>query len=99
MATVKKALRVERDLEVIWDYIANDNPEAAERCLRKIEAQFRNLARHPFAGRERKELFPGLRSFPAGNFIIFYLPLPEGQGIQIVRIIEGHRDIGPEMFG
>jgi toxin ParE1/3/4 len=98
MAVVKKALCVERDLEVIWDYIANDNPEAAERCLREIASQFQNLARHPFAGRARKELFPGLRSFPVGNYIVFYLPLPKGEGVQIVRVIEGHRDIGPEMF-
>jgi hypothetical protein len=36
MSTLRKALRIERDLEVIWDYLAADNPEAVERCLAKL---------------------------------------------------------------
>lgn len=98
MPTLRKALRVERDLEVIWDYIAADNPEAAERCLRQIDAQFQKLARSPFLGRDRKDLAARLRSFPVGNYVIFYQPLGGSDGVEIVRVIEGHRDITPEMF-
>lgn len=99
MPEVRIALRVERDLEAIWDFIAPDNPEAAERTLRRIDEQFRKLALHPLLGRERSDLSAGLRSSVVGNYVIFYLPLPGGQGIQVVRVIEGHRDIEPEMFG
>ena len=98
MAKVIRALRVERDLESIWDYIAADNPEAAERCLREIDAQFSKLAAYPLMGRARKDLAPGLRSFPLGNYIIFYLPVTKKSGVQIVRVIEGHRNITPEEF-
>jgi len=98
MPTLRKALRVERDLEVIWDYIAADNPEAAERCLRQIDAQFHKLARSPFIGRGRKDLAERLRSFAVGNYVIFYQPLDGSDGVEIVRVIEGHRDIKPEMF-
>jgi len=97
MPTLRKALRVERDLEAIWDYIAADNPEAAERCLRQIDAQFQKLARSPFVGRERKDLAPRLRSFAVGNYLIFYQPLAS-DGVEIVRVIEGHRDITLDMF-
>ena len=98
MAKVIRALRVERDLESIWDYIAADNPEAAERCLREIDAQFSKLAAYLLMGRARKDLAPGLRSFPLGNYIIFYLPVTKKSGVQIVRVIEGHRNITPEEF-
>ncbi len=98
MPNVKKALIVERDLEIIWDYIAADNPEAAERCLRQIDAQFQMLAKHPFLGRERKDLAVGLRSCAVGNYVVFYQPMVSGEGVEIVRVIEGHRNISPEMF-
>jgi toxin ParE1/3/4 len=98
MATLRKALRVERDLAAIWDYIAADDPEAAERCLRQIDAKFHRLARSPLIGRVRKDLAASLRSFAVGNYVIFYQPLIGNEGVEIVRVIEGHRDITPEMF-
>jgi len=55
------------DLIDIWNYIADDNEAAADRLLDRIE--------QPKAGRERAELAPGLRSFPVGNYLLFYLPL------------------------
>ncbi len=42
-------------------------------------------------GRSRPELGPDLRSFPVGNYMIFYQPLDEG--IEIVRIISAARDV------
>ena len=39
-----------RDLSQIWDYIAEDNPVAADRVLREIDAQCRQLARSPELG-------------------------------------------------
>ena len=98
MPAFRKALRAERDLEVIWDYISANNPEAAERCLRQIDAQFHKLARSPFIGRDRKDLAPRLRSFAVGNYVIFYQALAGSDGVEIVRELEGHRNITPEMF-
>jgi len=50
------------------------------------------LADNPGLGRARDELRPGLRSFSAGRFLIFYRPLDNG--IQVVRVVHGARDIG-----
>ena len=52
------------------------------------------LSEQPKAGRERPELAPGLRSFPVGNYLLFYLPLPGG--IDLVRVLSGYMDIGAD---
>jgi toxin ParE1/3/4 len=52
------------------------------------------LAETPFAGRERSELREGLRSFPVGNYLIFYVPTPDG--VEVVRVMHGRQDIGAD---
>jgi toxin ParE1/3/4 len=52
------------------------------------------LVENPLAGRERRELRDSLRSFPAGNYVIFYVPLPDG--VEIIRVMHGRQDIGPD---
>ena len=42
-------------------------------------------------GRARPELAAELRSLPVGKYTIFYLPL--SNGVQIVRVLHGARDI------
>jgi toxin ParE1/3/4 len=89
-----KRPQVDLDLDSIWDFIANDNPIAADRVLDRIGEVLDMLLRNPLAGRERPELAPSLRSFPAGNYIVFYLPLNDG--IEAVRILSGYLDITSE---
>ena len=89
-----KSPQTEVDLGAIWDYIAADNLRAADTLLVRIEAAFDMLAETPFAGRERSELRIGLRSFPVGNYLIFYIPTPEG--IEVVRVMHGRQDIGSD---
>ena len=35
-------------------------------------------------------------SFPAGNYLLFYLPLPGG--IDLMRVLSGYMDIGSDDF-
>jgi len=44
----------ERDIEEIWDFIAHDNPEEAEKFIRRLEEQIETLERFP----ERCPLIP-----------------------------------------
>ena len=81
----------EADLDDIWWYIAQDNPEAADCLLDRIEERCRALARFPEMGASREELMPGLRSLPIGNYVVFYLQIEDG--IEIVRVLPGMRDI------
>jgi len=60
----------------------------------RIEEAFDMLAQMPLAGRSRTELAAGLRSFPVGNYLIFYVPLPDG--IEVVRVMSSRRDVDTE---
>lgn len=86
---------VDRDLEEISDFIAADNPRAATRFLKAVEATFERLADMPGLGarwEEFKTPFPDLCYWPMPryrNYVIFYRPLPDG--VQIVRVVHGGR--------
>ena len=91
MLRILKRPEAENDIEEIWLYIAQDNPDNADRLLDEIEETSRKLVQFTSMGRNRYELYPGLKSFPVGKFIIFYLPI--SGGLEIVRILHGMRDI------
>lgn len=91
MPIVLKRPKALGDLADIWDYIADDSEERADAIVAAIDAKFRTLSQHLAMGRRRDELAPGLRSFPAGRYVIFYLPLTDG--VDIVRVLHGSRDI------
>jgi toxin ParE1/3/4 len=50
----------------------------------------------PGCGREEPKLGADLRSFPVGSYLIFYRPA--ANGIALVRVLHGARDINPEYF-
>jgi toxin ParE1/3/4 len=49
------------------------------------------LVENPLAGRVRLDLGANLRSFPIGNYVIFYVPIPDG--VEVVRVMHGRQDI------
>ena len=79
------------DLEDIHDFVAQDSPSAAARLVALIRERCFLLDDNPLMGRSRSELAPDLRSFPIGNYIIFYRPADNG--VQILRVVRGSRDI------
>jgi toxin ParE1/3/4 len=81
------------DLDEIWLYIARDHPDAADKYIHATISRFLTLASVPHMGRERAELSPGLRSFVVGHHVIFYRLFVDG--IEIVRVLDGVRDIPP----
>lgn len=91
MPIILKRRRVLGDLAEIWDYLADDGEARADAFLTMMDGKFQLLSEHPALGRRREELAPGLRSFPAGRYVIFYLPVPNG--VDIVRVLHGARDI------
>jgi toxin ParE1/3/4 len=91
MPSVLCTSRANLDLVEIALNIAKENPSAADRWLDRFDAKCKTLAQMPELGRERPDLAPGLKGLPFGNYIIFYRLIPEG--IQVVRILHGARDI------
>jgi toxin ParE1/3/4 len=94
MPTLLIKPRARTDLYNIWRYISDYNPEKADEVIDTIQAQFQVLSEHKHAGRRRKELGRSLRSFPAGDYVIFYRPLKDG--IEVVRILHSSRDIASQ---
>lgn len=92
MPEVQRSPEARTDLLQIWLYLAERNPQAADRLLDLIDQKCRLLAEMPGMGRGRPELRPNLRSFPVGRLLIFYRPLGD-DGIEIVRIVRGGRDL------
>lgn len=85
----------ELDLIQIFDYVADasGSAEIARRFAAAIVAQCYKLARLPSTlGRPRPELRPDLRSMPFRGYVIFFRYL-EGGVLELVHIIEGHRDV------
>ena len=93
---VRNTVLAEQDLEEIWLYIAADNIVAADALLDKVAAKSTLLASNPELGRSRPEIHEGLRSFPVGNYILFYRP--EAGGIELTRVLHGARDIDRQLL-
>lgn len=93
---ISRTPRARLDLVEVWSYIADDNEAAADQVLRCIDSVLSMLADTPLAGRARPELRPEIRSFPVGNYILFYRVLPDA--VDVVRVLSRYRDIGQEDF-
>ena len=80
------------DLVAIWEFIAEDSPRSARQLIERIIVVCdTTLADNPRIGRSRQELASELRSFPLQDYTIFYRPVDEG--VEIVRVLHGNRDI------
>ena len=88
---IRYAPAARRDLDEIWDFIADDNPEAADRVIDRLRDVIQKLAEWPGMGRARPELGSSYRSFPVDDIVIFYRPV--GSGIEILRCAHGARRI------
>jgi toxin ParE1/3/4 len=84
------------DLLEIWAHIARHNLAAADRLAERFSEVFEKLADSPTIGRSVDWLFPELRRFPVGDYLIFYVCSKDG--VVIVRVVHGARDIAPELF-
>lgn len=80
-----------QDLDEIWDYIAEDSPEAADHFIDKVEKQCRLLAEFPNIGTRCDNIYPALRFLVVDKYLLFYLPLDDG--IEVVRVLHGARDL------
>jgi toxin ParE1/3/4 len=80
------------DRERIWDYYVRvAGRHTAEKILREIAEVIALIEDHPFAGRARNEVRPGLRSFPTAPHIVFYRVANDTP--EVVRVLDGRQDI------
>jgi len=62
MPRVLRRPQAAEDIAEIWDYIAEDNLDAADRWVDRLDEQFQLLATQPLMGRACDELAPDIRS-------------------------------------
>jgi plasmid stabilization system protein ParE len=82
----------DRDLDGIWDYIAEDNIDAADQWITRLFEAFEAIGDSPGIGNKREDLtvYPGL-FWPVGAYLIVYwaTSLP----VEIVAVTQGARDV------
>jgi toxin ParE1/3/4 len=80
------------DLFDIWLYIAARHSDAfADAIYDRIEESCARLARHPQLGRARPEIAPEARALVIERWLALYRLTDHGA--QIVRIVDGARDL------
>ncbi|MBB6142147.1 toxin ParE1/3/4 [Silvibacterium bohemicum] len=83
-----------RELDEIWHYIAEQSGsfEIADRVVDSITDRFLAIVHSPGIGRSRDDLQPGYRSFPVGQYVIFYRS--DDDRVEILHILHSKRDLG-----
>jgi plasmid stabilization system protein ParE len=91
------SVAAELDLDQIWEYIAQDNLDAADRWIEKLFEAFESLAQSPAIGHKREDLTSlPILFWPVGAYLILYRV--QAGGIEIAAVTQGSRDI-PAFLG
>jgi plasmid stabilization system protein ParE len=81
-----------QDLQELWDYIATENLDAADRMIDTLFAAFERLAAMPGLGHRREDLTDRpLRFWTVDTSLVIYRA--ERTPIEIVAVTRGGRDI------
>ncbi len=78
-----------RDLEEIGDFIARDNPAAADRVVTRILDQAEGLTIHPHVGRPGR--VPGTRELVIADTPYLVPYRVRGDDVQILAVLHGAR--------
>lgn len=92
MAEVRLRPRARADIDAIWDYtITTWGVQQARYYVNGLRDVCTKLADNPELGKCRDELYNGLRVYPSGKHLVFYLVMENG--IDVVRILQGSMDV------
>ncbi|HYT58930.1 MAG TPA: type II toxin-antitoxin system RelE/ParE family toxin [Haliangiales bacterium] len=81
-----------RDLVEIWEYIARENLDAADRVEQEIQQAILMLARNPELGHLRRDLTSKpVRFWAVHSYLVIYDP--DARPLEVVRILSGYRDV------
>lgn len=86
---VIRSSRADQDLIEIWSYVAKDNPNAADRLLRRLDERVQKLQDYPEQGEALPNSNAGMRRIVEGSYLIFYQILDDV--IRVVRVLHTSR--------
>jgi len=90
---IKLSNSIERDLLLIADYMADENPQRAIKFIRAIKEEFLRIGRNPQIYQLRPEIGDGLRMAVFGRYVILFRIVAEDTWIE--RVVFGGRDLPP----
>jgi plasmid stabilization system protein ParE len=83
------------DLEEIWEYIAADNLDAADRVREEIYDEIQSLVAFPYTGHNRADLSARpLRFQSVRDYVIAYAP--DEKPLAVIAVLHGRR--GPRVI-
>lgn len=88
----------ERDINEIWEYIAEDNPTAADNVINTIQDALATISKSPGLGRKRPEIptkAPARYWTVYRHYVIAYLE--DSKPLYVLRVVSGYRDL-PALF-
>src|SRR5690242_6411404 len=84
--------RAKVDVQQIWNHIADENIDAADKVKDELRSAMRKLAEMPGLGHRRSDILnPQYRFWSVFSYLIAYLP--DTRPLQIVRVVHGARDL------
>jgi hypothetical protein len=84
--------RAKADVEGIWEYIAADDIDAANRIVEALEAAMANLGKNPGIGHWREDLADrNFRFLLVSPYLIVYLE--KSKPLRIARVLHASRDV------
>jgi plasmid stabilization system protein ParE len=85
--------KADLDINEIWDYIAEDNINAADKLIDKIYETFKRLSEMPFIGNVKSDWTDKeLRFWSIKKYLIVY-EINNNNSITIVRVLSEYRDV------
>jgi len=85
------------DLADIWNYIAADNPPAADKLIAELLTLFDKTGDFPEIGRAADEIAPGFRTLRRGSYLLIYRIQTTDKPIELVRVVHSAQD-WPALF-
>lgn len=97
MADLVLSRMAEADLDrIVLDIASNNGVGVATRMMAELRRSLDLLAQYPLIGRPRPRIGQNLRSWPlVAPYMRLYLPITNG--IEVVRILHGHRRLTRKM--
>ncbi len=87
-----------KDMLTLWEYIARDDFDAADRVIDAVEEAVNKLVLMPGMGHSRTDLADEtLRLWPVFSYLIIYRP--QTVPLEIVRVVSGYRDLAAALIG
>ena len=98
-AQVGWSIVAENDLDGILDDLERDaGRRTAQRVAREFRAAIALLADFPDRGASRPAFGKDIRMIRVAPYLVLYEGTPDGDAVQIIRILHGSRKITPAMI-